>query len=301
MSKRVSVLIVVTFVLTLLVIVALMPALAADTDAVSGTDHIVEAAALHEAGELDAAEKIFRGELEADPGNTYAACQLGLICMKQAKRAEAARYLEHVLTCEPNNVFALVWRGVLHLDAGNEDAARDCFMRALDAEPQDANAHYFLGVMEAAAGNRAAAVSHFLDAQSAGEHADDAEIHYRLGRAFMAEDMAASARLEFERCLAIAPNHLDALDALGWLYFNEGYVEEAIETWHCGLDVSPHDAELRANLATVFGQKALELQETGDTARAMLHWRKAQRFEPHNRAAAFYLRRLERRQASLGQ
>ncbi len=301
MNSRYPRVLVISAVLALLVTMAMMPAWPADADTDNNAGLLVDAAKLHEGGDLDAAAAIFRNVLETEPDNTYAACQLGLICMKQAKRAEAEQYLEQVLVREPDNVFALVWRGVLHLDAGNDKAARQCFHRALDAEPQDANAHYFLGVMEAAAGSRVDAVSHFRDAQSAGKDVDDPEIHYRLGRAFMAEGMAASARLEFERCLAVAPGHLDALDALGWLYFNEGYVEEAIETWHRGLDVSPHDADLRANLATVFGQQALKLQHAGNATRAMLYWRKAQRFEPNNRAAAFYLRRLERRHASLGQ
>lgn len=287
--------------LVLFVLAASLSALAGESAGRDTDDHLVEAAALHEQGELDAAAALFRDVLDSHPDNTYAACQLVLIRMKQDEQAEAAQLLESVLRCEPDNVFALVWRGVLHLDGGDDDAARESFRKALAAEPQDANAHYFLGVMEAAAGNRAGAVAHFRDAQSAGEHADDPEVHYRLGRAFMAEDMAASARLEFERCLAATPHHLDALDALGWLYFNTGYEEEAIETWHRGLDVSPDDAQLRANLAAVFCDRALELQEAGETARAVLHWRKAQRFEPDNRAADFYLRRLERQHASMGQ
>jgi tetratricopeptide (TPR) repeat protein len=287
--------------LFVLVLVFSMPSLHAfgadGSDETAG--RLVEAASLHEAGELDAAASLFAKVLETEPHNTYAACQLGLIRLKQESRAEAASLLDGVLAREPDNVFALVWRGVLHLDDGDEQAAREAFSRVLAVEPQDADAHYFLGVLEAAAGNRAAAVAHFREAQAAGEQWDDPEIHYRLGRAFMAEDMAASARFEFERCLAIAPDHLDALDALGWLYFNEGYEEEAIEAWHRGLDLSPQDAQLRANLATVFGSKALELMEAGSVDRAVLHWRKAQRFEPDNRAAAFYLRRLvEQRHAS---
>lgn len=277
------------------VLLAPAPAFAADNVA----DRLVEAAGLHEAGKLDEAAGIFACVLDDAPDNSYAACQLGLIRLKQNRRQSAARLFEKVLEHDPSNGFALVWSGVLHLDAGEDDAAHDCFVRALEAEPGDANAHYFLGVMAAATGDRSEALSHFRAAQAAGEHVDDPEIHFRLGRAFMAEDMAASARLEFERCLAIAPGHLDALDALGWLYLNEGYVEEAIETWHRGLDVSPRDAQLRANLATVFCRQALELQESGEAGRAMLYWRKAQRFEPNNRAAAFYLRRLKRQQASL--
>jgi tetratricopeptide (TPR) repeat protein len=244
-------------------------------------------------GDLGSAAASFEKALAADPGNEFALNQLGLIRAKTERFDEAAKLFDRVIAAAPDNTYARVMRAVLFLREGQVAKAMEQLTETVRLDPANANAWYFMGVVYLVEHNLQEAVACLRKAQAAGS--DDPETHYRLGLAFSGLDMSANARLEFERALALNPKHTKALTALGWVLFNAGEREPALESWKKVLEVNPQDAEAQLSLAKVLNDEAYAAYQAGKPDAAKALWTETLRFEPKNKAAEYYLGRLKKK------
>jgi len=101
---------------------ALVPAHAGPPD---DNDAVFEAARQHYQGNLFRAATLFERALQADPDNTYARNQLGIVRLKQGDADAARRAFERVLRTDFRNTYARRWLGVMALRSENlEEALR---------------------------------------------------------------------------------------------------------------------------------------------------------------------------------
>jgi Flp pilus assembly protein TadD len=254
-------------------------------------DLVFEGSALAFDGQIDEAARVFARVVALEPTNEYARNQLGLMYAKQEKFKEAQREFAAVVQHAPDNVFARTWLGLLLLYQGEKDKARKEFTTILSLDPSNANGYYFLGVMHAVDHDMARAITYLRKAQAVGS--DDPETHYRLAQAFAGMGMEANARLEYERALDLNPRFLKALNGLGWLWYNRNETEKAISLWEKVLSISSNDPDARYNLAKVYNDQAYAAFAGGDTVHARKWWKKTLEYEPSNKAAKYYLRKLD--------
>jgi Flp pilus assembly protein TadD len=254
-------------------------------------DLIFQGSALSYEGKLEAAATMFSRAVVLEPDNEFAMNQLGLIHAKQEKFTAAAREFGQVLKFSPDNIFARTWVGVLLLNDNKVEQAREEFHKILNLDPANANAYYFLGVMYAVDHNMGQAVGYLRKAQTVGS--DDPETHYRLAQAFAGMGMQTNARLEYERALDLSPKFIKALNGLGWLVYNQGDTDEGIAIWHKVLKINASDSEAQYNLAKVYNDKAYGALTRGNNVQARKWWEKTLTYEPSNKAAKYYLRKLE--------
>ncbi len=253
-------------------------------------DLLIKGADYQYNGELDKAEKVFEKVIRQDPENEYALNQLGLIRAKKESFDKAYTAFKKVVKLSEDNTFARTWLGVLELHKNNLDAAFDQFRKTLRIDPNNANAYYFLGVIYSVEHNMKKSIEYLRKAQKVGS--DDPETHYRLANAFSGLDMVYNARLGYERALELNPEYIKAINALGWLYYNQEEKEKAIKKWKKALEVSPNNSDSINNLAKVFNDEAYSLYKKGNLEQAEKLWEKTLRYDSGNKAAKYYLKKI---------
>ncbi|MDY7001789.1 MAG: tetratricopeptide repeat protein [Thermodesulfobacteriota bacterium] len=258
--------------------------------AVSVDDLIFQGSDYQYRGELEKAAQAFTQALRLEPDNEFALNKLAVNYVKQEKFDQAGPLFEKVVRLSPDNTFARLWIGLLHLKENNTQKAFEEFERILSMDPENANAYYFTGVIYAVEHNPQKAVEFLRKAQKTSS--DDPETHFRLANAFLGMDMAVNAELEFKRTLGLYPKHTKALNGLGWLFFNQGQKSLALDSWVQVLKINPKDPEARSNLAKVYNDDAFAAYRKGDAAEAERLWKKTLSYEPKNKAALHYLRKL---------
>jgi predicted O-linked N-acetylglucosamine transferase (SPINDLY family) len=180
--------------------------------------HILnEAAALHRAGNLDAAAERYRSVLEAVPG-------------------------------EPN---ALRLLGVIELQRGNLEQAARLLMRSLKRH-RHADGYYFLGRVFLAQGSPAKAIRELerclaLDAR----HLNGVIC---LGLALQQRGDVAAALLRFDRAIEIDPSSFDAWRNRALALGRLGRRGEALESWTRALSLRPDWASGHAQKGHILGE-----------------------------------------------
>ena len=116
---------------------------------------------------------------------------------------------------------------------------------------------------------------------------DDAEAHYRLGRALTKLGRPREAREEYARAVQLQPAHEAAQLNLGLACVDLGLREEAIEAFRRAVRLRPDRAPARFNLA-------LALLAAGDPAGARAEQRVLEDLDP-NLAAQLRMRLVEAR------
>lgn len=122
------------------------------------------------AGDVDEALDEYEKTLKADPDNTFALYNVGLIRQNQGNAADAERNYRRVLEIDPNFSSAIFNLAILRNNAGAPQEAIALYRRVLAINPKDANAHLNLGfalkaIGQAAAGDRELAAAVALDPQ----------------------------------------------------------------------------------------------------------------------------------------
>lgn len=270
------------------VILALIPcALFAQSNV---DQYVFTAAEYHYRGELDRAADLFLKVLQAEPNHDYANNQLALIYAKKGNVNGAVHGFQAVKELDPQNTFARVWLGVMYLQKGNMDRASSEFQDAVRIDPKNADAHYFLGALYAIRHNMEKAIEELKLARDA--RSIDPETHFRLAKAFHSAGLTQNALLEYIRTLELNPRHVKALAGTGWLYWNSGDRQKAMEIWYRAHKIAPKDKEIVFSLAKAHNDQAAAFYRAGNKKAAAAEWRKVLSIESGNKAARWYLDRL---------
>jgi tetratricopeptide (TPR) repeat protein len=123
------------------------------------------------------------------------------------------------------------------------------------------------GEVYLAANQTSQALEQFLKALEI--YSDDPYLHYDLALAYDMKGDLDKTKYHLERAIKLKPEYSNAYNYLGFVYFGEGKVDEAIKYYHKALDnelyLNPQDAHMNLGLAYLSRQEyrkaMLQLEE----------------------------------------
>ncbi len=170
-----------------------------------------QAMALHQAGRLDEAEKLYQRILTAAPGDYPALHLMGLLRLMQGRLPEALVLLQRALAVQPGAPETLANLGIVLSGLGRHDEAQAALDSVVRARPNDSRAW----------SNRGA-------------------VRSKLGQ-------STEALADIERALALDAGNLDALNNRGLILHGLGRYEEALAGFDLLLARAPDYADGRHN------------------------------------------------------
>ena len=236
------------------------------------------AVALHNQGELDQAEVIYRGVLAVDANNFYALRFLGCLCRIKGSFDEGISLLRKAVDQRPNDKDALYNLANLYMDSWNHSKAVEFFERCLAIDDEFAEALTGMGwsLLE---------IGRVNDSCVALNNA--VRINPRLFQAWMnlgntfkeMGDMSGSIS-SYRKAIEVKPDFSDAYLNLGQVLHEEGGIEEAIASYRKAIEVKPDFAEAYLNLGNV-------LKEEGEIDAAADAFSEHHRLEPIAQSFSF--------------
>ena len=277
----------------------------------STDETFAEAARLHQAGDVAAAEPLYRQVLEADPRHVRALANLGVIAVRAGKLDEAADHYAAALEIDPNHVethfnlgnlyrkrnrpqeAAAAFQAVLGLqpnhpraylnlglavsDAGDWVAAIDCFRRAVALDPNMPEAYNLLGDALYRTGRGAESVAVFREFVA--RCPDEARGHHNLGLALAASGEYEEAMPELELALKLRADYPDAHNSLAVALEHFGRADEAQHHYR-------EATRLRADFADAWSNLGTSLAEQGRGAEAIEALGRAEAIRPDARTGS---------------
>ncbi len=171
-----------------------------------GADAALRAAlAALEAGDLAAAETLFREVTARDPRQAEAWHVLAMIACRSGRAEEGLDFARQAHALSRRDPEYLNTLGVASAELGKLDEAAQWLRRALKLRP------------------------------------DYADAHYNLGKALAKLARLGESERAFRRALALAPQRLDVANNLGCVLERAGAAAEALALFERALRASPHD------------------------------------------------------------
>jgi Flp pilus assembly protein TadD len=192
-----------------------------------------------ESGDKDKAQRMYEKACELAPYNGVFQKNLGdfyYLELGDAKKA-LSRYVQ-ALTLDPRDVESLMGTGHICMGLGRFDDALDFFNLTLEIEPWHAEARIYLQKLEAASLPAAGAITPpdlYVVAQSQAAAGDPEEAIRTL-----------------EQLVAKEPNHAQAYNDLGVLYYEQGDKVQALRFYEQAARLAPHEATFLKNLADFY-------------------------------------------------
>jgi len=217
-----------------------------------------QAIALHQQGNLDQAEALYRRILDADPRLFGPRHYLGLIRLQQGRNGEACTFLDEALAVFPNDLSALMSYGMALRGAGRPEEAVAVFDRALAIQPKMAEGHYNRGVALGDLYRFELAVESYERALAVQPEMIPAMTNRAAALAALRRNDDAISALD--RVLAIQPGNVAALTQRGLLHRSMGQPELALADYNRALTLSPaqDDAQYNRGVAMLDLQRAAE-------------------------------------------
>jgi tetratricopeptide (TPR) repeat protein len=221
---------------------------------------IERALVLHQGGQLDDAEQIYRSILRVAPRNFDAIHLLGVIHCQRHRPDEGERLISQAIKINPldassHNNHANVLKGLRRLEdalasydraivlkpdyaeafnnRGNLlkellrlDEALDSLNKAIAIRPEFSEAHNNLANVLELLGRFNEAITHYLKALSL--RPSFPEALYNLGNILMEQRRFDEALVHYGKALSLKPNYADVHASLGWLHAELGRPDEAI-------------------------------------------------------------------------
>ena len=239
------------------------------------------ALALHQAGRLDEAQKIYTAILAADPDHFDSLHLLGVALHQRGEHAEALRLIDRALQQNPDDPFALSNRGTVLHALGRFAEALESYDRALRIHPDYADAicnraaalHELKRYEEALAscdltiarepgypeahcsrGNTLKELKRYEEALASCDRAlalrpDYAEAHCNRGNALYELDRFAEAIASYDRALALRPDYAEVHTNRGVALHDLKRFDAALASYERAIAVAPHYAEAHYRVA----------------------------------------------------
>lgn len=258
-----------------------------------------EALALHQSGQLAAAEKRYREILAVCGDQAEVLYYLGLLCQADGRLDEALRHLEAARQRDPQQADAHLAVGALHQRLGAYVEAVDACREAVNLAPEHGPAWYNLGAASFAAGQLHEAIAAYERAVACTP--DDVDSFYNLAIAYDRAGQPDDAIRAYDRAMELAPTDPDIPYNLALLYkrahsfaLAQRYLEQTIA-------IAADYAPAYTHLAAIYGrlgrsdeaircyERLLELGHDEEAARHMLAALRGERLEV---VAAGYVRKL---------
>ncbi len=209
---------------------------------------LAEALALHQAGQLDPAAKLYLRILQRSPRDFNALHFLGILRLAQGNPGEAIRLIRLALAVDGRFADAHVNLGNALAAQRRFDLAASSYRQALQLDPSLAQAQYNLGKALAETGQGDAAVAAYRAAIRIAP--GFAEAHYNLGNA-LAETQPEAALACYDSALKLKPNHADAWLNRGNVLRRLQQLDAAAASYQNAVALDPGAVEASNNLANV--------------------------------------------------
>lgn len=239
------------------------------------------AVALHQRGNLTAAEPIYRQVLAAAPRNFDALHLLGLVLHQTGRSEQGVELLRQALAVNPRSPDAHYNLGNMLRETGRPAEAAAAYWQAVALRPNYPEAHYNLGNALHDLRQFAAAIDSYRQAVAqrpgyikalnnlgnacldAGRPAEAAEAyretlrlypdyakgHSNLGNALRQLGQVDQAAASCRRALEIEPDNPEALNNLAAAILDQGHIEEALAAFDAAIHLRPEYAEAHMNRA----------------------------------------------------
>jgi len=200
----------------------------------------------HQAGDLAAAEAIYREVIADNEESADARHLLGLVLHLTARNAEAEPHLRRAIALRPqapefHNSF-----GAVMIALGRHDDAYTAFEAALAIRDDLADAHYNLGYLDHAAGRLRKAVTRYR--QSLEYNPDHVPAMINWGSVLMDQDRLKEANALFQRALKTNPGSIPAIKSKARVCRSTGNLSMSQQLFRKAIELSPDDADAHFGL-----------------------------------------------------
>jgi tetratricopeptide (TPR) repeat protein len=208
-----------------------------------------DAAALHNKGRFQEAERLYRIVLGADDRNFDALYRLGLIRLQQGRFGDAAKLFRRATKVDRGSADAHHHLAVALSGLDCDEEAIERYRKALAIKPDLAEAHNNLAHTLQRSGRMEQAITHYGNALAI--RPDYPEARNNLGIALQALGRSAEAMAQYEMALAARPRYADAHKNLGNLLGAARRYAEAAAHYQAALSIRPNDFESHAALGNI--------------------------------------------------
>jgi tetratricopeptide (TPR) repeat protein len=209
----------------------------------------------HEAGQLQAAEEIYRQILSVAPNHADALHLLGIAASQQNNYELAVTYILRAIELNPNDAVYHSNLGNIYRAQGKQHEAIESCRRALAINPDLADAHNNLGASLKALGRLDEAMSCFRRALDLNPRF--AVAHFNLGNIYEMQDKFDEAEHAYGLALQLQPTFVDAHMNLGVVLRFRNKLDESIACFRRALELQPLNAEAYTNLGASLDSKGL--------------------------------------------
>ena len=233
----------------------------AATAPTDGSDALRAALARHQAGDLEAAARLYGQVLETFPDNPDALHLLGVLAHQQGDNARAAEMIGRAIALHGANAGYHTNFGVVLQRLGRTDEAIEAYRRAIELDPVHADAHGNLANLLKDRNKSEEAIRHYEAAiryqpRVRTTHKHLASLYIDVGRHEEAAEL-------FEAFLAVSPDDAEANSNYGYALEHLKRYEDAERHYRRAHELAPESAEICANLGNAL--KALGRLEEAKT------------------------------------
>lgn len=215
------------------------------------------ALSLHQRGQLQEAERLYRQILAIDPQNADGLHLLGALAHQVGKDEMAIELIGKAIASDRRQATYHSNLGTALQAQGRMEEAAASYQRALALKPDFAEAHMNLGAVLEAMGRKSEAEARFRRALAIKPGL--AEAHVNLGNVLLEQGKLDEAAACQEQALALQPQLPEAHFHLANVRQAQGRLDEAVGQYEKALELRPGSAEILGNLGnTLLAQKKLE-------------------------------------------
>ncbi|NTV94547.1 MAG: tetratricopeptide repeat protein [Thiobacillus sp.] len=211
---------------------------------------------VHRAGNLDAAEQIYRMVLADGPDEPVALQFLGILQHQRGDHEAALELLRRAAALSPDDPGLFNNLGNVLLEAGRLDEAIAAYRRCLALVPDFAEAHNNLGILYRARGELEAAEVAYRHAMAL--RPEQPEAYHNLGALRLAQGRIDEALELGNRAIVLNPRHARYHKFLARAYTSLGELDRAAQVYRDWLAEEPDNPVARHHLAACSGDDVPE-------------------------------------------
>jgi tetratricopeptide (TPR) repeat protein len=199
--------------------------------------------------------------LRDDPTNPQAHYFLGRLALEDKKPAEAADHFSKTILLSPDFETAYYFLALAQIDQDQGSNALATLDKARQRFPQSFELEFYTGLAYSEQKAYAEAIQHYVAAEVIAKATDPQQLregfYFQLGAAYERKGDYTQAEKYFEKCLQLAPEFVEAMNYLGYMWAEHGEkLDQARELIEKAVKAQPKNAAYLDSLAWVlFKQK----------------------------------------------
>jgi tetratricopeptide (TPR) repeat protein len=219
--------------------------------------------------------------LRDDPTNPQAHYYLGRLALEDKKPAEAADHFSKTILLSPEFESGYYFLALAQMDMDQGSEALATLGKARQKFAQSFDLEFYTGLALSRQKSFAEALQHYVAAEVIAQATDPQQLregfYFQMGAAYERKGDYTQAEKYFEKCLQLAPEFVEAMNYLGYMWAEHGEkLDKARELIEKALKAEPKNAAYLDSLAWVlfkqkqaqealpYALKAAELSEKPD-------------------------------------